>query len=353
MKVYRYEENPLVTPAHVRPHRDDFEVIGAFNAGIAKYKDEIIMLLRVAERPISDDKNIVKAPVYRPDKNALDILDFRLDDPAYDFSDPRVIRRRGDTTGFEYLTSLSYLRIARSRDGRRFVIDDEPFIYPSNELEIFGVEDPRITQIDDTYYIYFSAASPVGVGEALVSTTDFKSYEHHGMIFPPENKDVVIFPEKINGKYYALHRPVPKSNGAPEIWMAESPDLIHWGNHRHLLGLREDKWDSGRIGAGAVPIKTERGWLEFYHGASKDQRYCMGAVLLDSNDPTRIIARSDAPILEPEADYEKEGFFGNVVFSCGALVEGDVVKMYYGVSDTSMACAELSLNEILESLTYD
>jgi predicted GH43/DUF377 family glycosyl hydrolase len=112
-------------------------------------------------------------------------------------------------------------------------------------------------------------------------------------------------------------------------------------------------WDSGRIGGGAVPIRTEKGWLELYHGATKEHRYCMGALLLDPNDPSKVIARSSRPIMEPEADYEKNGFFGDVVFSCGALVDGDVVKMYYGVADTSMACAELSLSEILDSLAYE
>lgn len=352
MNVYRYEQNPLVTPADVKPHHEGFEVIGAFNAGVTVYQDETIMLLRVAERTISEDSNIVKAPVYNHENGQLEIFEFRLDDPEYDFSDPRVIREKGESDGFKFLTSLSYLRIARSKDGRHFTIDDKPFVYPSNELEIFGIEDPRITKIDDTYYIYFSAVSPVGVGEALVSTKDFVQLEHLGMIFAPENKDVLIFPEKIKGKYYALHRPVPRSAGKPEIWIAESTNLIHWGNHKHLLGLREGMWDSGRMGGGAVPIKTEKGWLELYHGASKDNRYCMGAVLLDLEDPTKVIARSDQPVLEPEADYEVEGFFGNVVFSCGAVVDGDVVKMYYGVADTSMACAELSLQEILDSLTY-
>lgn len=353
MNIYRYEENPLIVPADVKPHREDFEVIGAFNAGIAKYKDEIIMLLRVAERPVSQDPSIIKAPVYNVEKEGLDILDFNLDDETYDFSDPRVIRKQGETHTFRYLTSLSYLRIARSKDGHHFTVDPEPFVYPSNKHEIFGIEDPRITQIGDNYYIYFSAVSPVGVGESLVSTTDFAKTTHHGMIFAPENKDVLIFPEKINGKYYALNRPVPKSVGNPEIWISESTNLLHWGNHNYLMGLREKMWDDGRIGGGAVPIKTEHGWLELYHGASSDHRYCMGAVLLDLNDPTKILARSEQPILEPEADYEVEGFFGNVVFSCGALVEGDTVKMYYGVADTSMACCELSLKEILASLKYE
>ncbi|TJY41302.1 glycosidase [Cohnella pontilimi] len=350
MNIYRYEENPLITPEDVKPFHEGFEVIGAFNAGIAKYKDEILMLLRVAERPRSEQPNIVKAPIYNPATQAVDLVEFRTDDVRYDFSDPRVIRDVTQSAGFAYLTSLSYIRIARSKDGRRFTIDDKPFVYPSNPLEAFGVEDPRVTQIGDTYYIYFSVVSPVGIGESMVSTQDFVKVTHHGMIFCPDNKDVLIFPEKINGKYYALHRPTVKSIGSPEIWIAESDNLLHWGNHKHLLGLREGMWDGGRIGGGAVPFRTDKGWLELYHGATKEHRYCMGAVLLDLNDPSNVLARSGKPILEPDAGYEKNGFFGDVVFSCGALVEGDVVKIYYGVADTSMACAELSLQEIMDGL---
>ncbi|MEI2401531.1 BtaManbiosPhlase [Niallia taxi] len=351
MKIYRYEQNPLLTPHDVMPYHEGFEVIGAFNAGITVYQEEIIMLVRIAERPLCDDPNIVKAPVYNSCTSTLEIYKLFKSDSKYDFSDPRVIRKKNQEK-WSYLTSLSYLRIARSKDGRHFTIDNEPFIYPSNKLESLGIEDPRITKIEDTYYIYYSAASQVGVGEAMVSTKDFKEIQYHGMIFAPENKDVAIFPELINGKYYALHRPVPCSNASPEIWIAESENLLHWGNHQHLLGTRAGKWDACRIGGGAVPFRTNKGWLELYHGATEDHRYCMGAVLLDINDPAKVIARSEYPLVEPEADYETDGFFGGVVFSCGVLVEQDVIKMYYGAADTSMACIEMNLKEVLDSLTY-
>ena len=353
MKIYRYEENPLITPLDVKPYHEGFEVIGAFNAGVAKYENEVLLILRVAERPISEDPNVVKAPVYNLDTKELDIIELNTNNSDYDFSDPRMIRHVHSGQGFEYLTSISYLRIARSKDSRHYTIDDKPFIYPSTKHETFGVEDARVTEIEGTYYVYFSAVSPYGVGEAMVSTTDFETVEHHGMIFAPENKDVLIFPEKVNGKYYALHRPSLKAIGNHDIWIAESTNLLHWGNHQHLAGIRPGMWDNGRIGGGAVPFKTEKGWLELYHGATAEHRYCMGALLLDLEDPTKVIARSDVPIMEPDTDYEKEGFFGDVVFSCGVIVEGDVVKMYYGVADTSMACAELSLQEILDSLVYE
>jgi predicted GH43/DUF377 family glycosyl hydrolase len=350
VRVRRFEHNPVLTPRDVPPHRPDFEVIGAFNAGVARYGGEILLLLRVAERPRSDRPNVVRTPVWDAAKGELRIDEFDLSGGQYDVSDPRSIREISPN-GRWYLTSISYLRVARSRDGRNFTVDDEAFLFPGNALESYGVEDPRITEIDGVYYITYSAVSPFGIAVGLASTRDFVSVQRHGLILPPENKDVVLFPEAIGGHYYALHRPVPKGMGSPEIWIAKSPDLYHWGEHRPLLGLRPGKWDSRRLGGGAVPIRTPHGWLELYHAADDEDRYCMGAVLLDLDDPTRVIARSDEPIFEPEADYEIEGFYGRVVFSCGVLVEEDEVEMYYGAADTSMACAEMSLKEILDSLT--
>ncbi|RYL88504.1 glycosidase [Sporolactobacillus sp. THM7-4] len=349
--VYRYKENPLITPEDVKPYHKGFEVIGAFNAATAKYQDEILLLLRVAERPVTNDPNLVSSPYYDLIKKQVEVKTYDRRDPAYDVKDSRIIRTFGERDRFLGLTSLSYLRLARSRDGRHFTIDDEPFIYPFNRYQTFGLEDPRITQIGGTYYIYFSAVSKIGIGVYMVSTEDFKTYTDHGLIFSPENKDAVIFPEKINGRYYALHRPALKSVGNPDIWIAESENLNYWGNHRHLIGIRKGRWDGERIGSGTIPIKTESGWLEIYHGASADSsRYCLGALLLDLNDPSKILARSEKPILEPEADYEKKGFFGEVVFTCGGIVEGRTLKLYYGVSDRSMAGAELDIDEILNEL---
>lgn len=353
MNIYRYKNNPILTPKDVKPHRKDFEVIGAFNAAVARYKNEIIMLLRVAERPVNESPDKVKAPVYNAVTGKIEILELNKSDNRYDFSDPREIKDNIKKDGsFTYLTSISYLRIARSTDGIHFTVDDRPLVYPSDELEVFGVEDPRITEIDGVYYIYFSAVSPAGIGEMMVKTNDFKNVERCGMIFAPENKDVVVFPEKIQGKYYALHRPTPKATGNPEIWIAESDNLIYWGKHRHLMGIRRNMWDSQKIGAGAVPFRTEKGWLELYHGVDYNDVYGIGAVLFDINDPCRILARSSEPVLKPEMEYEINGFFGNVVFSCGAVADGDIIKLYYGVSDTSMAYAELSITEILNNLTY-
>lgn len=350
MQVMRYEENPIITPADVKPYHKGFEVIGAFNAGVAEYEDETLLLLRVAERPISEDPKIVKSPIYNIEKHRLEIREFDIRDEKYNFEDPRTIRSADKLEGFSYLTSLSYIRIARSKDGHHFQVDDKPFLYPFNRYQAFGIEDARCTHIGDTYYINFSSVSPMGVCDSLISTKDFIDYVDEGNIFPPENKDVLLFPEKINGCYYALHRPSLKSVGDHDIWIASSPDLRNWGKHHHLIGIRNEAWDNGRVGGGLVPIKTKKGWLEIYHGATEEHRYCMGAVLLDLKDPSKVIARSLNPILEPAAEYEKKGFFGEVVFGCGAVVKEDTIQMYYGVSDTSMACCELNVGDILNQL---
>lgn len=343
MNVKRCAQNPVIRVGDVAPSRPDFRVLGAFNAGVAQVRDEIILLLRVSEAPVSDREDEVLVP--RLNEAGTDVLIERYDkaDPSYDFSDSRFVARDGRTV---MLTSLSHLRVARSKDGIHFDIEPKPALFPEHALEAWGIEDPRVTQIGDMYYITYSSASARGVGVGLAETRDFRTFKRHGLMLAPENKDVMILPEKINGKYYALHRPVPKSFGSPEMWIAESPDLIHWGNHRFLMGLSEQGWDSARMGGGAVPIRTDRGWLALYHGADSKHRYCMGAVLLDLKNPAKVIARSRVPVLEPETAYEVNGFFGGVVFSCGAILLDQTIRMYYGAADEVMAVVDIPLGDI-------
>jgi len=346
VKVFRSPNNPIIKPEDVKPSRDDFEVIGVFNAGVTRFKSDVVLLLRVAERPIKKHPDIVLTAIYDVSKRQLVIKEFPKADPENDFSDPRLIITPRGT----YLTSISHLRLARSRDGIGFEIEDSPAIVPANDYETFGLEDPRISLIDGTYYINYVAVCPFGITTCLQSTKDFTTFERHGVIFCPDNKDVVLFPERDDGQYYALHRPVSPLFGKQEVWIAESPDLCCWGNHRYLMGPRPDYWDKIKIGAGAVPFKIEQGWLEIYHGADRNNRYCLGAVLLDSQEPWKVIARTEKPVFEPQADYECNGFFGNVVFSCGLLCEDNKLKIYYGAADTVICYAELSLKETIKGL---
>jgi len=348
--IKRHEKNPLITPQDVKPSRSDFTIECVFNAGVTKYKDEVILLLRVAERPIQTNSDLLTVPILKKigEDFELDVFDIDRHNPAYDFSDPRKVKQI-DIDSYVYLTSMSHLRIARSKNGVDFIVEDEPFIFPNNRYEAFGAEDPRITFIDGTYYINYTAVSDKGITTALAKTNDFQSVERLGIIFTTENRDVTIFPEKINGNYFALQRPVPKQIGRGEMWTATSPNFIHWGEHKFLMGV-EEGWQSLKIGGGAVPFKTEKGWIEIYRGADRDHRYTLGAVLLDSEDPNKILAKTAEPILSPEAKYEIEGFFGNVVFTCGVLFEDDIVKIYYGGADNVMALAEIHIEEIYRAL---
>jgi len=346
VKVFRSPNNPIIKPEDIKPSRDDFEVIGVFNAGVARFGNEVVLLLRVAERPISNHPNITLTAVYDVSKDKIVMKEFSKGDPENDFSDPRLIITPSRT----YLTSISHLRQARSKDGIGFEIEDSPSIMPANDYETFGLEDPRISLVDGTYYINYVGVGPLGVTTCLASTKDFNTFERHGVIFSPDNKDVVLFPERIEGKYYALHRPVSPLFGKQDIWIGESPDLYCWGNHRYLMGPRAGYWDEIKIGGSAVPFKIGQGWLEIYHGVDRDNRYCLGAVLLDSQEPWKVIARTDKPIFEPEADYECNGFFGNVVFSCGLLCEDEKLKIYYGAADTVICYAEISLEETINGL---
>lgn len=346
MVIRRAPENPIIRLEDVPPSRPDFEVIGAINAGVARMGDEVILLVRVVERPKNQDPREYLSPIYDPQSGELVIKAFPRNDPSYDFSDPRMIR----TPDGLFLTALSHLRLARSRDGVHFEIEPQPALFPANAYETYGIEDPRITQIGDTYYVNYVGVSRLGIVTMLARTTDFRTYERLGVIFPPDNKDVEIFPERIGGLYYALHRPSASSFGRPEIWLADSPDLLRWGNHRRLAGQRDNGWEDGRIGGSAVPFRIDQGWLAIYHAASRSNRYVLAALLLDGERPWQVLARSHRPILEPEMPYEVEGFFGNVVFSCGALYEDGLVKIYYGAADTVMAYAEIPLEAVLQTL---
>jgi len=346
MAAFRAPANPILTPQDVAPSRDGFEVIGVFNPAVARHRDEVVLLVRVAERPIQTDPDAVQTAFLDSAQGRIVTIGFARSDPANDFSDPRLIVRRDKT----YLTSISHLRAARSRDGIHFTVDERPTLGPACACESFGIEDPRITPIGDTYYVSYVAVSSLGVTTALASTRDFATWDRRGVIFGPENKDVVLFPEAVDGRYYALHRPHSPLCHTNDMWIAESPDLLCWGRHRHLMGLRDGFWDETRIGAGAPPVRIEEGWLEVYHGADRNHRYCLGAVLLDAREPWIVRARSAQPIFEPQAEYERAGFFGQVVFTCGLLLEEKTLRVYYGAADTTVCSAKLPLSAVLNTL---
>ena len=250
-----------------------------------------------------------------------------------------------------HLTTLSHLRLLCSDDGIVFSAPENyPRLYGEGIYESYGIEDCRVSFLNGIYYLTYTAVSGNGVAVGMRSTTDWKNFTHHGIVLPPHNKDCAIFEEKINGKFYMYHRPSSPVIGGNYIWLAESDDGLHWGDHQCILKPRKGYWDSERVGAGAAPIKTAAGWLEIYHGADEKSQYCLGAFLSDLNDPSVIIARSEEPIMRPYEAYEIKGFFGNVVFTNGHTVNGDTVTVYYGAADEVICAADFSIKEILESL---
>lgn len=347
MLVERFKENPLIRPCDVPPSRDDYEVVGAFNPGAIRFGDEILLLLRVAERPKDKAADEQVSPILNPRTGAIELFRVANDDPGItDIPDSRSFYFKDEM----YLTSISHLRLARSTDGIHFTVDAAPAVFPEYAYETFGLEDPRITPIGEVFYITYKVVSRNGICTGLVTTTDFVHFEKRGILFCPENLDVVLFPETIGGKFWALTRPVPRYIGPRGIWIASSPDGIHWGQHSPLLLPLEGTFHDGKTGGSCVPIRTDRGWLVIYHGSDSRDRYSLAAVLLDIQDPTKVVARARRALMEPEFPYEVQGFYGNVVFSCGAVVTGDRVTIYYGASDEFTAGAVTTIDKILSTL---
>jgi len=253
-------------------------------------------------------------------------------------------------------TGRSIIGKAVSDDGFHFVADPEPFMTPAEkgtfaEYEAYGVEDPRITAIDGRYYITYSAYSTHGVRIGLAASDDLNHLERLAFITEADYRNVVLFPEKINGMYVRLDR--PHSEIAPwSIWLSYSPDLIYWGKAERIMAPVEYHWDQMKIGPGAPPIKTKEGWLHIYHGVYPTMDgsvYRLGAALHDLYNPAMIRGVSDEWILQPEDPWEITGYVHNVVFTCGAIPEADgSLKIYWGGADTVMCAGTANIHELVD-----
>ena len=298
MVIERYTGNPILT-------RDDvpYPVATVHNAAVAKYEDKYIMIFRS-----------------------------------------------------HLHNGRSILGYAESNDGFHFTVSPKPFMEPASTglfkvYEEYGVEDPRITFIENQYLITYSAYSRHGVRIGLAKTRDFRTLERVALITEADYRNVVIFPEKFDGFYARLDR--PHSEISPwSVWISYSPDLIFWGNSRLIMKPLQYHWDEMKIGPGAPPIKTDRGWLNIYHGVFPTMDgsvYRLGVALHDLNDPSRIISVGDRWILQPEEVYEITGYVHNVVFCCAAVPEEDgSVKIYWGGADKVMCVGTARLGDLVE-----
>ena len=302
--VTRYKGNPILTKADV-----PYKVETVHNAGVVKHNGQYIMLFR----------------------SHLD-------------------------------TGRSIIGKAVSDDGFNFSVDHEPFMTPAKEgdfavYEAFGVEDPRINPLDDgACYITYSAYSQHGVRIGLARTTDFKTIERIAFITQADYRNTVIFPEKIHGRYVKLDR--PHSDISPwAIWIEYSPDLRHWGDSKVIMKPVKYHWDEMKIGPGAPPIKTDKGWLNIYHGVFPTMDgsvYRLGVCLHKLDDPSVILGVSDRWILSPEDPWERVGYVHNVVFTCAAVPEDDgTLKLYWGAADTVMCVGTANIDELVDLCLTD
>lgn len=298
MSIKRYHNNPILT-------KDDvpYPVTTVHNAGVIKCNGKYIMIFRAHKR-----------------------------------------------------NGRSILGKAVSDDGFHFEVDKEPFMVPAvegifKEYEEYGVEDPRIVFLEDEYLITYSAYSRHGVRIGLAKTRDFKTIERFSLITEADYRNVVIFPEKFNGLYARLDR--PHSEISPwSIWVSWSPDLKYWGDSKIVMKPLQYHWDEMKIGPGAPPIKTPRGWLHIYHGVFPTMDGCvyrLGVALHRLEDPSQIIAIGDEWILQPEEMYEITGYVHNVVFCCGAVPEDDgSIKIYWGAADSVMCVGTADIEELVD-----
>jgi len=348
--ILREKTNPIIKPADIVPSREDFVVTGAFNAAATLAKDgRTYLMLRVTEKPINNDPNQAIVPMFNHETGELEKKIFEKESSGIDFSDPRSFRVDGKL----HLTSMAHLRGAWSDDGVHFEIEKSPTVFPGTKYEAYGCEDPRISRLEDKYILTYSAVSENGVCSSIAESKDLKTFDRKGIIFLPNNRNINIFPEKINGHYVAFHRPITSGWCKNSMWIAYSPDLIHWGGYKRFFTPEMSAWCSGKVGAGAPPIKTDKGWLVIYHGveeSGKNEKYSLGAMLLDLKDPENILGNCQKPILSPEEAYETEGFVDDVVFTCGAIKrDNGKIDIYYGATDETLCLAQIEEKELLNN----
>lgn len=300
-------------------------------------------------------KNKGRDIVHRWEGNPI----IRLDDLDFQCAD---LRSAGVTTynnelillvTIEHLEGYQSIHLART-DNSAFHVEKEPFIEPCRDAtgcsvhESHGVMDARVTLLDGVYYIVYLVSGEHGYRLGLASTENFKTLKMHGHISEPDMKAGALFSEKIDGRYARLERPAESGS----IWINYSDDLIYWGGHEVVLSPRDGFWDAARVGAGAPPMKIPEGWLLIYYGVkntSAGPLFRLGAAILDQKDPTRLVDRSNIPILAPRENYERIGDLTNIVFTTGAFIEDGEVKIIYSGADSCVCLGTTTVAEIVDT----
>ncbi|MDX9923365.1 MAG: glycoside hydrolase family 130 protein [Ignavibacteriaceae bacterium] len=296
MEIIKYSQNPIITKEHV-----SFRINSIFNPGAVMFEDKYLLMCRI-----------------------------------------------------EMPNGRSALLKALSDDGYNFILDTKPSLTPEDHKDFYeyvnwGIEDARITKIDETYYLTYTGYSKYMPVVILAETKDFEKYKILGPISEPSNKDCTLFPEKIDGYYWRIDR--PSAEKRHDMWISKSPDLIHWGGNKFLMEPIAGTWENDKIGSSSTPIKTKDGWLMLYHGVRGfgiSTLYKIGAILLDLEKPWIIRGRTTEPFLIPDLDYERIGDVPNVVFACGWIEEvNGKLKIYYSGADQNICVAETTIDYLV------
>lgn len=359
-KKGKMERKILLSPKDFRPSFPDWNIEGILNPAAIRLPDnKIALFVRMSESSKDTGKKSFTCPIivshdeYRTSNEIVRAGEIIS-------RDSNVIYLKN---GICRLTNISHFRkVILKKNG--FDVDEIssfPDFTGIPEDGEYGVEDPRIVKIGRKYYMtYVSISGNEGVSSSLAESIDLKTWKRRGVIFREQNKDAVLFPEKIGGMYVALNRPeVFYEFHRPAIWISHSPDLVFWGREQSLLLPRENSWESNRIGAGAPPIKLDKGWLLFYHGVevSSDNTYVYsaGTVLLDLKNPNKVIARTSKkkPLFTSSLDYEKMlDENKRVIFPTGVVpdLNGRDLLVYSGAGDRFTSVIKVGIDEVMNSM---
>ena len=255
----------------------------------------------------------------------------------------------------EQVNGIPFIYLGHSEDALHWTFEEEKIQFVNENNEPFMPSyayDPRLVQIEDTYYLMW-CQDAFGATIGMAKTKDFKTFTQIENPFIPFTRNAVLFPRKINGTYRMLSRP-SDSGHTPfgDIFISESPDLVFWGKHRHVMGKNPEWWESVKIGGGAAPIETSEGWLLFYHGVTGTCNgfvYSIGGAILDIDEPSKVKYRCENFLITPEEWYEERGFVPNVCFPCATIhdpASGRIV-LYYGAADSYVCAAFTTADEIV------
>ena len=256
----------------------------------------------------------------------------------------------------EQTNGIPFIYFGRSEDGLHWTFDPEKIRFVDEEGKLFMpayAYDPRLVKIEETYYLIW-CQDAYGATIGMAKTEDFKTFTRIENPFIPFNRNAVLFPRKIHGNYVMLSRP-SDSGHTPfgDIFLSESPDLVYWGKHRHVMGKSPEWWESVKIGGGAAPIETSEGWLLFYHGVTGTCNglvYSIGGAILDPDEPSKVKYRCSTFLLTPEEWYEERGFVPNVCFPCATIHDAETgrIALFYGAADTYVGAAFTTLDEVID-----